>query len=131
MTPETEATETPKAEKVFTDGRYTEIVDRELKPRGKGNEKDAPATKVKVTVIEVNSLDAALPALLDTVGNNEQAALDAVNSMLERTAVKVVYDATFGDEIKVRNLAKTLAAAGIPEAIAMEQARKIVAAKSL
>ena len=84
-----------------------------------------------MTYFEVNDLSAVIPALLETVGGNTQAAIDAANAMLERTAVSVVYDATFGDEIKVRNLAKTLMAAGIPAELATAKAREIVNSKSV
>ena len=120
-------TTAPAAEVPFVDGKRSLTVNRELKPRGKGGDKDDKGTKVDVTYTEINSLDAALPAILEVAGNDSSKALEIVNAALQRAAVQNVYDATFGDEIKIRGMIRSMVAAGIAESVAEATARDIFA----
>lgn len=126
QTPDSANTGTAVAEKPetpFVDGRRSLTVTKTMKARGKGNKEDDKGVDKDVTYIEVNSLGAAVAAILDTVGNDEKAALEVVNSALERAATQKVYDETFGDEIKIRAMIRANVAAGLPEALAEKIAR--------
>lgn len=123
-----EATEATEIKEVpFVDGRRTVVIkDAEFKPRGKGNPKDAAATKADVSILEINSFAVASQAILDAVDGNEVDAVAAVNNLLERVGKSKVYDKLFGDESKIRQLAKSLLAIpGYTEEAAMTQARAI------
>lgn len=112
----------------FVDGKRTvTIVDKEFKPRGKGNAKDAPAVKATVSYTEIDNLSVLTETLLAATGNDSAKAIEAANGLFERLASSAVYDTLFGDEIKIRGLAKSLMAVGLPEDAAFAQARKIFA----
>lgn len=119
----------PTPEVPFENGKRSLTVTRDMKPRGKSGDKEAEATKVTFSYLEVNSLDAALPAILESVGNDTVKALELVNSALERQATSAAYDATFGDEIKIRAMIKTMVAAGVDAEVAEATARNLFATK--
>lgn len=122
---EAPATETPDVP--FVNGQRTLTEKQTLKPRGKSGEKEHPGVEVEIARIEIDNLSAFVSALLETVGNDEKAALEVANSALSRAATQRVYDATFGDEIKIRAMIRTMVAAGLPEAAADATAREVFA----
>lgn len=130
-TTETPSTETAKPEVPFVDGKRVQTKEQTLKPRGKSGEKEHPGVKVNVTFTEVNDLSVAVAAILETVGNDTAAALAVVNSAIERAATQAVYDATFGDEIKIRAMIKTFLAAGMTADVADKTARELFKTKGL
>ena len=104
-------------------------IDKLLKPRGKGTGTEHPGVNVSIQVPKTDSLEDAVEALLTVSGNDTAAALETLNSALERAATDKVYGETFGDEIKIRAMIKTMVAAGVPEAIADTTARTLFATK--